>query len=252
MADFNRSRAARSPGSTICGGGIFPTPVFDGGQRQRLQIRRSAECSGFGERGGLRQAEPVPAVGRVNPVGQATLGQNLVRTVKCDIRVGVTFDPELGAHGPDRLFHGFPERIGIGVEMHGHRPALANQFSKFVDGLALPDDQAAPEGFEVFRQGFQRAAEKMLAIRPGPVVGAAPVAEDIDGNDGNSGFRRAAARPCCPRFADRGETNESPEAFCVRHGRSCRCGVIRATLESSRIPEFTAQNASSQQSFRPS
>ena len=122
------------------------------GRGREVRSRGSVERRGFAEGRGFWQGQPIAAVGRVNPVGLAALGEHLVRAVQGGIGMASGIPRRARRTFPGPAFHLFPEGIGVRVEMERHGTALADQLPQSLDRIAAADDQTAAEGFQIAGQ----------------------------------------------------------------------------------------------------
>ena len=168
------------------GGGFFEAPPSDGGEVEGGDSAGGVERLWLWEWGCFFEGEPVAGVGGEDFVGGGGLGEDLGGVVEGDVVVAVAGDAEFLAESVEFLFGGFSEGVGVAVVMDGGGSGFEGEFFEFGDGMAFTDDEVSVDGGEVAGEGFEAAAEEVLAVGAGPVVLLFPGTQDVNGDDGEA------------------------------------------------------------------
>ena len=146
--------------------------------------RRCADAARSVVKWGFRQCPPGTRIRSEDAIRLAGSGQYFVAFVDGDILLRV----DCGGQGGELVLNPASEGIGVAIEVYGFGACLGEELAEFCECVALTDDEAAAESFQIPREDFQRTAKELLARGAGPWVMAAPLAKDVHGDDLASGL----------------------------------------------------------------
>ncbi len=146
-------------------------PVGEIGQRQGVDPRRGAQPLGRGADRRLGSLGPRLEVRRVGAVRPTRAGDEFVlRSCKATSGCAEKVMPRRPARAARWVFDAAAEGVRVAVAKDGPGPRLGGEAFEFAFRRAATDDQPGADGLQVFRQRPEARAQKLLAVRAGPVV----------------------------------------------------------------------------------
>src|SRR5690606_18858785 len=107
----------------------------------------------------------------------------LIRFMQDPVFITVAGDANAAADFLHLLLHHAPVGIVIAVKIDAFGLGFVDEFFQLGIRLAAAQNEPAGGGLQIFAEGIQAVAKKLLPYGTCPAVVLAPAAQDVNGND---------------------------------------------------------------------